>query len=50
MAAKTKDAAKKRENMYKKFLEFLNSPVWSLPVMSFIEQRSISKFQSGLPL
>ena len=29
------------EDVYGKFLSFLRSPMWALPVMGFIEQRSI---------
>lgn len=30
-------------DVYSKFLDFLRSPMWALPVMGFIEQRSIGK-------
>uniref|UniRef100_A0A914WBX2 Cilia- and flagella-associated protein 36 n=1 Tax=Plectus sambesii TaxID=2011161 RepID=A0A914WBX2_9BILA len=43
MATKKRDSSKEpsTKSIYNKLLDFLNTPIWALPVMSFIEQRSI---------
>lgn len=49
MSTKKKKPAEKKakaklsdDEIFDKFVEFLQSPIWQLPVVSFIEQRSIS--------